>query len=94
MGTQTKPRVYEEAQRLIESIGGEMRWRPGGGPGGVWELSLRGKTHPVEVRNDQINDLDWLYVPQVDNPRTWHDYGSPGELVDDAFWRLVGLFPQ
>lgn len=92
MGTETKPRVYEKAQGLIESIGGTMKWRPGGGPGGGWELNLRGKTIKVEVRDDRINDLDRLYVPQVENPRTWCDYGSPGTLLDDAFWRLVDLF--
>ncbi|MDP9438798.1 MAG: hypothetical protein M3P49_08640, partial [Actinomycetota bacterium] len=88
------PGAYEEVQRLLKSIGGTMKWQPGGGPGGVWELHLRGKMHPVEVRNDQINALDELYVPQVDNPKTLHDYGSPGTLVDDAFWRLVDLFER
>ncbi len=71
-----------------------MSWHPGGGPGGVWELNLYGKTAQVAARDDRINALDRLYVPQVDNPRTWHDYGSPGTLVDDAFWRLVDLFPR
>lgn len=71
-----------------------MTWLPGGGGGGVWELNLRGKTTRVEVRDDRINNLDRLYVPQLDNPKISHDYGSPGTLVDDAFWRLVDLFPQ
>lgn len=94
MGTQTNHRAYEEVQRLIESIDreGTMTWLPGGGPGGAWKLNLKGKTRLVEVRDDRINALDLLYVPQVDNPKTYHDYGSPGTLVDDAFWRLVELF--
>lgn len=94
MAAETKPRVYEEAQALIESIGGTMRWLPGGGPGGAWELNLRGKTVRIEVRDDRVNDLDRLYVPLVENPRTWRDYGSPGTLTDDAFWKLVDLFPR
>lgn len=93
MGTETRPRVYEKVQGLIESIDGTMKWRPGGGPGGAWELNLRGKTIKVPVRDNWINDLDRLYVSQVENPRTSLDYESPGTLVDDAFWRLVGLFP-
>lgn len=94
MGAQDKPRVYEKVQGLIESLGGTMKWRPGGGPGGAWELNLKGKTREIAVRNDRINDLDRLYIPQVEKPRTWHDYGRPGKLVDDAFWRLVNLFPR
>jgi hypothetical protein len=69
-----------------------MTWRPGGGGGGAWELYLQGKTALVAVRDDRINDLDRLYAPEVDDPKTLHDYGHPGTLVDDAFWRLVDLF--
>lgn len=94
MSTQNKPRVYEKVQSLIEELDGKMTWLPGGGPGGVWELNLRGKTFQVPVRDDTINDLDLLYVPRVDNPQTWRDFGSPGTLVSDAFWRLVDLFPR
>jgi hypothetical protein len=33
--------------------------------------------------------LDRLYVPEVEPPKTLHDYGHPGTLTGDAFWRLV-----
>src|SRR5215208_5178677 len=69
MDTQTKLPAYEKVRELIKSIGGEMRWRPGGGGGGVWELNLRGRTATIEVRDDRINNLDRLYIPQVDNPK-------------------------
>ena len=37
--------------------------------------------------------MDRLYIPQVENPKPYHDFGSPGTLADDAFWRLIDLFP-
>ena len=85
---------YRKARALIESIGGTMRWRSGGGPGGVWEITLHGRSHEVPVRDEKANDLDRLYVPEVDNPTTSRDYGSPGTLTNDAFWRLISLFPR
>jgi hypothetical protein len=97
MDTQPKLPAYEKVRRLIKAIDsdGTLTWHPGGaGGGGVWELRMKGKTAQVKFLSDGINDLDRLYVPEVDNPRTYRDYGSPGRLVDDAFWRLVDLFPR
>jgi len=90
MATDLTKRPYHEVKSLLESIGGTMTYRPGGGPGGVWVLALRGRTINVEVRDHTINRLDELYVPKVQNPRTWDDYSS--RLVDDAFWILVTMF--
>ncbi len=83
---------YQKASALIESIGGTMRWCSGGGPGGVWKITLHGRSAEIPVRDEKANDLDRLYVPEVDNPTTSRDYGSPGTLTDDAFWRLIDLF--
>jgi hypothetical protein len=74
-----------------------MEWRPGGAlpGGGAWEIRLHGRTRRVRVGADgSINDLDRLYVPEVPDPRTSADFGHPGELRDDAFWRLVDLFDR
>lgn len=95
MDTQHKLPAYEKVRELIESIDsdGALTWHPGGaGGGGTWELRLKGKATEVRFLSDGINDLDRLYVPEVDNPRTYRDYGSPGRLRDDAFWGLVDLF--
>jgi hypothetical protein len=84
---------YAKARGLIESLGGAMEWSPGGSPGGgAWVLELHGREHRVPVRGGGINDLDALYVPEVDDPKTSEDFGSPGTLREDVFWRLVGLF--
>ena len=89
----TKPnRPYEEVQHLLKSIGGEMIYQPGGGPGGVWILSLYGRTTQVEARNHTVNRLDVLYIPNVPEPKTWDDYDSPGKLAPNAFWKLVAMF--
>jgi hypothetical protein len=89
----TKPnRPYEEIQHLLESIGGEMKYQPGGGPGGVWILNLHGRTTQVEVRNHTVNQLDMLYIPNVPEPKTWDDYDLPGKLAPEAFWKLVAMF--
>lgn len=94
MDTREKAGPYAMARGLIEAAGGTMKWSPGGGPGGAWIIELHGRVHRVPVRGGEINDLDRLYVPEVDNPRTSQDYGSPGTLQSDAFWRLVGLFDR
>ena len=93
MEPKEKTGPYAKARGLVESAGGRMKWISGGGPGGAWELELQGRVHRVPVRGDgETNDLDRLYVPEVEPPRTSEDYGSPGTLRDDAFWKLVGLF--
>lgn len=48
--------------------------------------------HRIPVRGDEINDLERLYVREVDNPVASQDYGSPGTLREDVFRRLVDLF--
>jgi hypothetical protein len=92
----TDPRYYAKARVLIQDLGGRMEWEPGGAGGGgawkAWKIELHGRTHRVPVRGLDSNDLDRLYIPEVDEPRTSLDYGSPGTLQPDAFWRLVDLF--
>jgi hypothetical protein len=82
---------YNDVQKLINELGGQMTWAPGGpSGGGTWNLSLRGRSAQVEVRNNKPNDLDRLHVPENAKPTTWDDFG---ELQPDAFWRLIALFP-
>jgi hypothetical protein len=82
--------AYDALRELIESAGGEMVWKPGGlTGGGTWKLTLHHKTFSVEVRDNSPNLLDWLHLPTVAEPATWNDFG---DLTDDAFWRLIGLF--
>lgn len=94
-----KHQPYEKIHNLLKDLGGEMEWHAGSGPGGFWRLKL-GKesarqTRDVQVRGDEANDLDHLYVAKVDNPKTWADWEhDPGTLREDAFWRLVDLFPR
>ena len=81
-------RPYGQVQSLIESMGGNMKWLPGGG-GGSWELSLGEYTALVpvhSVENDPHNALDRLYVPAVSNPQKIGDYppDPDAELVDNA----------
>jgi hypothetical protein len=62
----------EQVRDLLRSVGGDMEWLPGGGHGGgAWELTLRDRNCRVQVRDNQVNDLDGLYVSKVDNPTTW-----------------------
>lgn len=93
MTNSTDNRPYEAVRGLIEAIGGEMTWLAGGAPGGgIWEVVLHGRTARIPVRDNQVNDLDRLYVSKVENPKTWADYDDPGSLRTDAFWVLVTLF--
>ena len=96
MDNQAGHEAYEKVRGLIESVdseGGCMWWRSGGsGGGGVWVLELRGRTTTVPVHGHEKNALDSLYIPKVDEPKTWDDYDHPGTLKDDAFWELVALF--
>jgi hypothetical protein len=98
---------YEKVRNLLESLGdydselprGKMEWHSGGDPGGFWRLKLgKGPARQIKdvpVRNDEANGLDHLYVAKVDNPKTWSDWEhDPGVLREDAFWRLVDMFPR
>ena len=88
-----KGRPYGQVRTLIESLGGKMRWLPGGGAGGAGELTLGEHTRLVEVRDDRANALDRLYVPAVRNPQKIGDYppDAEAELVDDAPEQLIRL---
>jgi hypothetical protein len=83
---------YSAVRDLLLSLGGSMTFKPGGGPGGVWELELHGKHTAVPVRDNRVNRLDSLYVPRITNPVTWDDYGDESLLAADAFWLLIALF--
>ena len=89
-------RAYDLVWELLRSVGGTEEWVPGGDPagGGKWILSLRGKVRVVDVHDRRINDLDHLYVLKAEHPSPseWDHYEH--RLVDDAFWRLIGLFDR
>ena len=87
-------RPYLRVHDLLSSLGGNMVYKAGGGPGGVWELELRGRQATVPVRDNRVNALDRLYVADIPNPTTWDDYGEDSDLVADAFWRLLSLFGE
>jgi hypothetical protein len=92
MAELSEKRPYEQIRDILESIGGKMIYRPGGGPGGVWVLDLWGRTIKVEVRDNRVNCLDQLYIAKVKNPKTWEDYDPEAQLVEDVRWKLVALF--
>lgn len=98
MGKDSEPGVYKAVYHLIKSMdeeGGRMWWRSGGsGGGGVWVLEMEGRATEVPVHGRDKNALDELYVPKVDNPKTWDDYDHPGTLKDDAPRRLLALFAR
>ncbi len=83
---------YYRVRNFIEDLGGSMEWKPGGGPGGVWVLTLYGKTARIDARSHEVNELDRLYDTQLANPKVWEDYSHHATLVPDAFWKLVALF--
>jgi hypothetical protein len=85
--------AYEQVRGLLDSVGGEMVWLPGGVKGGgVWELSLHGKKRRISVRDNQVNPLDELCIAKTRHPTSWSDYDTPAPLKADAFWGLVALF--
>jgi hypothetical protein len=93
MTTATDNLPYEPVRSLIQGMGGEMTWLAGGAPGGgTWELVLHGRTARIPVRDNQVNDLDRLYVSKVENPKNWADYDQPAALRPGAFWDLLTLF--
>jgi len=94
MTASPEKRPYDKVREVLESIGGKMFYRPGGGPGGVWVLELWGKTTEEKVRDDIVNRLDLLYIAKVSNPKTWADYDSAAELVKDVRWKIVALFSE
>lgn len=87
---------YKQVIDLVKSIQGTMTYQPGGGPGGIWELSLHGRRLQIACRDRNRNDLDDLYELRtgITDARTWADYEEPGRLKQDAFWLLMGLFTE
>lgn len=83
--------AYGKLRAFVESLGGSMNYKPGGGPGGVWQIELHGRTAEVAVRDSGLNLLDLLYVAKTSNPRSWDDFEKNPPLVDNAFWKLVNL---
>jgi hypothetical protein len=85
--------AYEQVRALLDTVGGEMVWQPGGvNGGGDWELTLHGKKRRVPVRNNEVNALDELCIAKTRTPHSWNDYDTPAPLKPDAFWRLITLF--
>ncbi|HCS88734.1 MAG TPA: hypothetical protein DIW77_01405, partial [Chromatiaceae bacterium] len=63
-------RAYGKVRDLVEQKGGTMRFQRE-----AWVISLDGKQAIVEAKgNRSLPELDRLYVPRVNHPRTWEDY--------------------
>jgi hypothetical protein len=83
--------AYWQVRELLAPCDGTLTWKAGGfGGGGVWVLTLRGRTQIVPFRNEEINLLDKLFKPKVENPVVSGDYSEV--LADDAFWLLIEMF--
>jgi len=83
-------RACGKVRDLVEQKGGTMRFQREGYRYGAWVISLDGKQAIVEAKgNHSLPDLDRLYVPRVDHPRTWEDYTH--DLIPNAAAELLTL---
>lgn len=85
-----KKRAYGKLRDIIEQRGGIMAYQRQGYHWGAWEISLNGKRVIIEAQGVKaFPKLDTLYVPAVEDPKTWDDY--TGRLCPDAEPRLLAL---
>jgi hypothetical protein len=90
MNTEIKERAYGKLRDIIERRGGTMAYRRQGYRHGAWEISLEGKRAIIEATGSRaFPPLDKLFVPQIENPKTWDDYSET--LVSDAEQQLLAL---
>ena len=90
MSTQKKTRAYGKLRDIIERRGGSMAYRRQGYRYGAWEISLDGKRAVIEAMGARtFPAFDSLFVPRVENPKTWDDYSAT--LVSDAEQQLLAL---
>ncbi len=95
MATVDPARPYNRVRKLVELLGGDMRWIAGGGPGGgKWKLAIGDKVTEVRIQDRSVNDLDRLYVAKVPNPKTWDDYDHDAPFLPDACWQFIRLFER
>jgi serine/threonine-protein kinase len=92
------------AYTLTDASTAEVFVRPFPGPGGSWQISSGGGSHPTWSRDgkqlffrttsgDRIMVSDYRVVGnsfQADKPRTW----SPGQFVNRGPWRNFDLAPD
>lgn len=85
-----KNRAYGELRDIIEQKGGTMYFQREGYQHGAWIISLEGKQAIAEAKgNKSIPQLDRLYVPKVNDPKTWSDYSN--DLIPNADKELLTL---
>lgn len=91
--TESERRAYGKLRDIIERHGGTMIYERQGYRYGAWEISLDGKIAIIEsTGSKKFPPLDRLYVPEVENPKTWEDYSD--ELVADAEHQLLALLEK
>jgi len=90
MSTEKKSRAYGKLRDIIERRGGSMVYRRQGYRYGAWEISLDGKRAVVEAMGARtFPAFDRLFVPKVENPKTWDDYSD--KFIPDAEQQLLAL---
>ncbi|HEU6448248.1 MAG TPA: hypothetical protein VFV23_07415 [Verrucomicrobiae bacterium] len=88
--TEIKRRAYSKLRDIIERHGGIMEYRRQGYQHGAWEISLNGKRAIIEATGAlAFPPLDRLFIPKVENPKTWNDYSET--LIPDAERQLLAL---
>lgn len=84
-------RVYDLVRTAIERLGGNMLWQREGFQYGAWVLSLGDRTKTIEATGKRsFPELDALYIPKINAPKTWDDYQD--SLVPNAYAQIVKLF--
>jgi hypothetical protein len=91
MNTETKKRAYAKLREIVKQRKGSMNFERKGQPkGGAWIISLGGKSKTILSSGAQsFRELDELYVPTCENPRTWGDYDD--KLIDGAEDKLFAM---
>ena len=83
-------RPYKALQKIIERHNGKMTYQRNGYRYGAWIISQGEKVAIIEAMgNKSFPALDTLFVPRVEFPKTWADYGPA--LVEGAEAKFLAL---
>jgi len=87
----TENRAYGLLRDIVEGLGGTMIYeREGYPPHGAWIITLNKKSAVIRAIGERtFKELDCLYEPKNQNPKTWDDYHH--ELVSNAEAQLLAL---
>jgi hypothetical protein len=81
---------YGHVRILVYENGGTMTCHKRG-PVAEWTIELGGRTFHFQASRTRLSEIDLLYVPCKEDPRTWDDYKKPFQLKPDALERLRKL---